>query len=285
MKTALIQMNSLSDKTANIAEASRLIEAAVQSDKVDWVLLPEHFNWAGGGTRDKVANADQVPGGAAYDAMRSLAIKHRIWVHAGSLLESIPGQERVYNTTCVFNRDGKEVTRYRKIHLFDIVTPDGIEYRESATIEPGRDIATYECEGFHVGCTICYDLRFGELFQALVEAGSDVITVPSSFTVQTGKAHWEVLLKARAIETQSYVLAAAQCGFFINANGEKRHTFGHSLAIDPWGAVLAEAGSEPGYLVVELDKARIEKVRRDIPMAKHRALGRVAINQPLAAAQ
>ncbi|MBX9620019.1 MAG: carbon-nitrogen hydrolase family protein [Hyphomicrobiales bacterium] len=285
MKIALIQMNSVSDKVANITEASRLIDQAVASEKPDWVLLPEHFNWAGGGTKDKIAHADQVPGGEAYEAIRQLAIRHRIWIHAGSLLEAIPGEERVYNTTCVFNRDGKEVARYRKIHLFDIVTPDGVEYRESATIRGGRDIVTYDCEGFRIGCTICYDLRFAELFQALVDAGANVIAVPSSFTVQTGKDHWDVLLRARAIETQAYVLAAGQCGFFTSARGDKRLTYGHSLAADPWGHVIAKASDGPGIVTARLDKAMIERVRRDMPVDQHRIIGREAMKSRLIAAE
>jgi len=285
MKVAPIQMNSVSSKEANIAEATRLIDQVVAEEKPDWVLLPEHFNWAGGGSQEKRANADQVPGGAAYEAMKALAARHRIWIHAGSLLEAIPGEERIYNTTCVFNRDGKEVARYRKIHLFDIVTPDGVEYKESATIKGGRDVVTYDCEGLCVGCTICYDLRFAELFQALVDEGADIIAVPASFTVQTGRDHWDVLLRARAIETQTYVVAAGQCGYFTTARGEKRYTYGHSLVADPWGHVIAKASDGPGYVTARLDKARIERVRRDMPVDQHRIIGREAMKTKLAAAE
>ena len=285
MKIAVIQMNSVSNKDANIAEATRLIEAAIAADRPDWVLLPEHFNWAGGGTKDKLAHADSVPGGPAYEAMRALALQHRIWIHAGSLLESIPGEERIYNTTCVFNRDGKEVARYRKIHLFDIVAPDGVEYRESATIKGGRDIVTYDCEGLRVGCTICYDLRFAELFLALADTGVDLIAVPSSFTIQTGRDHWDVLLRARAIETQSYIVAAGQCGFFTGSRGDKRFTYGHSLIADPWGHIIAKASDGPGFVSAHIDKSRIARVRQDMPLDQHRLIGREAMKRPLAAAE
>jgi deaminated glutathione amidase len=136
MKIATIQMNSVSDRAANIAQATTLIESAVAEERPDWLCLPENWNWAGGATADKVANSDDCPGGPAYAAVQALAAKHRVWIHAGSLLERVPGENKVWNTTVVFDRTGKEVARYRKIHLFDIVTPDGMAYRESATVSP-----------------------------------------------------------------------------------------------------------------------------------------------------
>src|SRR5262245_14950936 len=167
MKIAVIQMNSVSDVAANIAKARAAIDRVVDLEGPDWVCLPEHWNWSGGSTKDKVANGDAIPGGRAYAAAQELAAKHKIWVHAGSIMERAQGQSKVHNTTVVFDRTGREVAVYRKIHLFDITTPDGTAYRESASVIPGREVVTYDCDGLTVGCAICYDLRFPELFQAL----------------------------------------------------------------------------------------------------------------------
>ena len=269
MKISLIQMNSISDKAANIASARALIEKAVAEENPDWLLLPEQFDWAGGGKGDKARNAESLPGGPAYTMAQELAAKHRVFIHAGSLMERIEGDERIHNTTVVFDRKGDEIARYRKIHLFDVTTPDGMAYRESATVMAGDAVVTYDCEGVTVGCTICYDLRFPALFQALADKGAKVIAVPSAFTLQTGKDHWETLLRARAIETQTYICAAAQTGSF-KVNGETRQTYGHSLVADPWGLVVAKASDGPGIVSARLDAERVARVRRMIPVAEHK---------------
>ena len=204
MKLSLIQMNSVADKAANIEAATALIERAVERDRPDWVALPECFDFLGGQRADKMAAAEVLGDGPAYGAMRALAAKHKIFIHAGSMLEKAEGEERIHNTTVVFDRDGGEIARYRKIHMFDIETPDGVSYRESASFKAGETVETYECDGVTVGCSICYDLRFPYLFQALVEKGAQLIALPAAFTMQTGRDHWEVLCRARAIETQTY---------------------------------------------------------------------------------
>jgi nitrilase len=269
MKISLIQMNSVSDKAGNIATATALIERAVAQEGPDWILLPEQFDWAGGVKGDKARNAESLPGGPAYSAMQELAAKHRVFIHAGSLMERIEGDERIYNTTVAFDRKGDEVACYRKIHLFDVTTPDGASYRESATVKAGDAVVTYDCEGVKIGCTICYDLRFPALFQALADRGVDLIALPAAFTLQTGKDHWETLLRARAIETQTYVAAAAQTGSFV-VNGETRQTYGHSLVADPWGLVVAKASDGPGVVSTRIDRERIARVRRMIPVAEHK---------------
>lgn len=274
MKVAVIQMNSVSDVAANIAKARALIERAVDLEGPDWVCLPEHWNWAGGSTRDKVANGDRVPGGPAYDAARELAAKHRIWLHSGSVLERAAGGAKVHNTTVVFDRAGRETAVYRKIHLFDITLPDGTEYRESATVIAGREIVTYDCEGIRIGCAICYDLRFPELFQALAAAGAELIALPSSFTLQTGKDHWEVLCRARAIETETYFVAPGQCGSFLAPGNERRFTYGHSLVADPWGHVIAKVSDGEGFATARIDKAFLAQCRANIPVADHKVIGR-----------
>ncbi len=269
MKVSIIQMNSISDKTDNIAAAEALIERAVREERPDWALLPEFFDWAGGGRVDKLANAETFPGGPAYRMARAQAIKHRMFVHAGSIMERIEGEERIHNTSVVFNREGAEIARYRKIHLFDVTTPDGASYKESQTVKPGDEVVIYDCEGVTVGCSICYDLRFPDLFQALAEKGAELIALPAAFTLQTGKDHWEVLLRARAIETGSYVCASAQTGSFT-VGAEQRHTYGHSLVADPWGHVVAKASDGTGIVSARIDLAQVKRVRRMIPVAEHR---------------
>ena len=270
MKVSLIQMNSVSDKAANIGAVEALIERAVREEKPDWVLLPEFFDWAGGSKADKLKNAEIFPGGPAYEMARGQASKHGIFVHAGSIMERIQGEERIHNTSVVFNRDGEEIARYRKIHLFDVTTPDGASYKESATVKPGDRVVTYDCEGVTVGCSICYDLRFPDLFQALAEKGAEIIALPAAFTMQTGKDHWEVLLRARAIETETYVCASAQTGPFAVGN-EQRMTYGHSLVADPWGHVIAKASEGVGVVSARLDREQVARARRLIPVAQHRA--------------
>jgi predicted amidohydrolase len=269
MKVSLIQMNSGHDKAANLVAARELIEQAVGEEKPDWICLPEVFDFLGGSRRDKFEAAEAIPGGPAYAMCQELAAKHRVFIHAGSILEKSSGDERLHNTTLVFDRDGREIARYRKIHMFDITTPDGASYRESASFAPGDAIATYECEGVTVGCAICYDLRFPDLFQALAEKGAEMIALPAAFTMQTGKDHWEVLCRARAIETETYFLAAAQTGSHMAGN-EVRQTYGHSLVIDPWGHVVAKASDGVGAVTARIDPSRVAKVRAQIPVAQHK---------------
>ena len=269
MKVALIQMNSIGDKAANLASARALIEQAVREEKPDWILLPETFDWAGGSRAQKQAAAETVPGGPAYSLCQELARTHGVFIHAGSMLEKVDGEERLHNTTVAFDRAGKEIARYRKIHLFDVSTPDGVSYKESAAIAPGDAVVTYDCEGVTVGCSICYDLRFPALFQALADKGAEMIALPAAFTQQTGKDHWEVLCRARAIETETYFCAAAQTGTFTVGN-ETRATYGHSLVVDPWGHVVAKASDGVGVVAARIDPARVKKVREMIPVAQHR---------------
>ncbi len=269
MKIALIQMNSGDDRAANLRQATALIDRAVAEERPDWLLLPECFDFLGG-TRDaKLAAADYLPDGEAYRTLRDLAAKHGVFIHAGSMLERLPGEERIGNTTVAFDREGREVARYRKIHLFDITAPDGTEYRESASFKPGDAVVTYDCEGVTVGCSICYDMRFPFLYQALMDRGATLIAVPSAFTLQTGKDHWEVLLRARAIETECYVAAAAQTGTFSQA-GATRSTYGHSMLVDPWGLVTARASDGVGIAAGRVEPERVAKVRAMIPVAQHR---------------
>ena len=271
MKCSLVQMNSISDKARNIEMARDLIEQAVAEETPDWILLPETFDWAGGTTEQRMAAAEPVPGGPAYAMCQEMARKHRVFVHAGSINEKVPGEDKVYNTTIVFNREGVEIARYRKIHLFDVTTPDGLEYKESAHVKPGDAVVTYDCEGVCVGAAICYDLRFPEQYIALRRMGAEAIFIPSNFTLQTGKDHWEVLIRARAIENETYFAASAQCGAFTQGNAQ-RQTYGHSMMVDPWGHVVAMASDGPGVVASRIDPRRVKQVRDQIPVHRHRRL-------------
>lgn len=277
MKIALVQMNSVSDKAANIAAAATLIEQAVADERPDWICLPECFDFMGADRAAKFAAAERLPGGPAYSAMQALAAKHQVFIHAGSILEKPETGERIHNTTVVFDRAGREIARYRKIHMFDVTTPDGAQYRESASFAPGESVVTYQCEDIIIGCSICYDLRFPALFQALAARGAQMIALPSAFTLQTGKDHWEVLCRARAIETEAFFCAPAQTGTHVAGNEqhpEKRMTYGHSLVVDPWGHVIAKASDGVGIVSTRIDPAHVAKVRALIPVAQHRvALG------------
>jgi len=273
MRVTVIQMNSRDDKAANLAAAEALVGAAVREDRPDLVVLPEVWPLMGGDAAAKRAAAEPLgEEGPAWRLLRDLARGHRILIHGGSLLERDPAVDRLYNTTVVFDREGRELARYRKIHLFDITAPDGREYRESATFGRGREVVTYTAEDVRVGCSICYDLRFGELYRALAALGAQLLAVPAAFTLQTGKDHWEVLLRARAIETQCWVAAAAQWGPHP-AGREERWCYGHSLIVDPWGSVVARVSDGPGFATARIDLARLAKVRRDLPVAEHRVLG------------
>ncbi len=272
MKITVVQTNSMHDKARNIAQARDLIETAIARDRPDMLVLPEVWNWRGGTTAVKLANADDIPGGPAWQAMADLARRHKVWIHAGSLIERIPGGPQVYNTTCVFDRSGAQVAQYRKIHMFDITAPDGTPYNESETVRAGGEVVVYDCEGLRIGCSICYDMRFAELYIALQKQGADVIMVPSSFTLQTGKDHWEPILRTRAIETQCYVVAPGQYGPFVDGKGETRQSYGHSLVADPWGHVIAKVSDGIGTATAFIDRAQIARVRGLIPMRAHRRL-------------
>jgi len=278
MRVSVVQMNAGADKARNIAQAARLLEAAVEADRPSIVALPEMWTCLGGDRATKFREAEDLPppgsngaGGPAYEFLRDIARSKRIHVHGGSMAER--AGERLFNTTVVFDPAGAEIARYRKIHLFDIATPDGTGYRESATYGGGTDIVTYEADGVRVGCAICYDLRFPELFHKLRQAGAELIFLPSAFTLLTGKDHWEVLIRARAIETQCWLAAPAMWGGFTEGStGQARHTYGHSLVSDPWGHVVCKVSDGIGWSTARIDQAVTEKVRKDMPVLAHRKL-------------
>jgi predicted amidohydrolase len=275
MRVSVMQMNPGADKTDNIAQARRLIEQAVDQDRPDIVSLPEVWDSLGGDRGTRMGNAEVLPalgsnepGGAAYEFLRETARAAKVYVHGGSIIEQ--GPEKLFNTTVVFNPDGSELARYRKMHLFDIVAPDGTGYRESNSYSAGDEVVTYEAGGVTVGCAICYDVRFPDLFWKLREQGAEVIFLPSAFTLATGKDHWEALIRGRAIETQCWLAAPATWGKHLEGKGEARFTYGHSMVVNPWGHVVAQVSDGIGWTTARIDQALSAKVRRDMPVLEHR---------------
>lgn len=270
MKISLIQTNPHQDREQNLQVAHDLMLEAFEADKPDLIVLPENFE-VFGLTKQETLRLAEPKGGAAYKMVQDFARRHSVFVHAGTIMDKVEDEERYYNTSFVFNREGQEVAAYRKIHMFDITAPDGTAYKESDTVKPGEEIVTYEIDGWKVGCAICYDIRFFELFARLEKEGCDIIVLPAAFTLQTGKDHWEVLARARAIETQTYFVACGQTGSVI-VNGEKRSCYGHSLVCDPWGHTIARASDPVGFVTARVDKKEIARVRNLIPMTQHRRL-------------
>ena len=277
MKVAVIQFSPGWDKQDNLRQAGVLIEQAVHTFSPSLVALPEMWTCLGGDRAQKLSQSESLPPpgeasepGTAYAFLSAIACRHGIAVHGGSLGER--EGEQLFNTSLLFGADGQERARYRKIHLFDITTPSGQGYRESALFGAGDRVVTAELDGMCLGLTICYDLRFGELFASLRARGADVIFVPSAFTVETGRDHWEVLLRARAIETQCWIVAAATVGEHRDARGAARQTWGHSLIIDPWGNIAARLGDAPGVAACDIDAASVARVRAAMPVAQHRRL-------------
>jgi predicted amidohydrolase len=269
MRVAVCQMRSGDDVAANLAEARRLLQEAAK-DGADLAVLPELFAYLGPASR--VAQiAEPLAGGAASESLASAAREHRMWVLGGSVHER--DGEHVYNTSPLFDRAGELVARYRKIHLFDVDLEDQPPFRESVTFTAGTEIVSHPVEDVRAGLTICYDLRFPELFRALMAVGTELFLVPAQFQHRTGVAHWEVLLRARATEDQCFVAAAAQWGEF-GASEERRRSYGRSMIVGPWGDILVEAPEDgAGVWSADLDLTELRRVRAILPALEHRRLG------------
>ncbi len=259
---AVVQMTSTSDKAANLEKAQRMVRlAAARGARL--VGLPETFNWRG--KRMEEAAAAESLDGDTLTAMARLARELEIHLLAGSITEHVPGENRRYNTSVLFAPDGARLAVYRKIHLFDIDLPGRVTVKESEAKLPGSEVVTVATELGTVGLSVCYDVRFPELYRRLVYSGAVIVTIPSAFTFPTGEAHWEVLIRARAIENQCYVLAPAQYGTNVHGFAD----YGNSIIVDPWGRVLARAADQEGVLVAPIDMEYLERVRRELPALTH----------------
>jgi predicted amidohydrolase len=263
IRLACVQLTSGPDKAANLANADALVaRAAGEGARI--VVLPEKWNGLGGPAALHEL-AEPLAGGASVELMADWARRHDAWIVGGSITERREGRERLSNTCCVFAPGGELAAVYRKIHLFDVEV-GGAVYRESEAEEPGEEPVLVDADGLGIGLTICYDLRFPELYRVLTLDGAELLTVPANFTLATGKDHWHVLLRARAIESQCYVAAAAQVGEPMPG----RPSYGHSLIVDPWGRVLADAPDEQTVVVAELDRARLRRIRETLPSLANR---------------
>jgi deaminated glutathione amidase len=273
LRAACVQFAARAEKADNLRDMAPLVaEAAARG--ADVVLLPEKWNaWLDGpGLR---ALAERLDGGETVELMAEWARTHRVNLIGGSI--AIADGDRVENVSIAFDRDGNQVAAYTKIHLFD-VDVGGRSYRESAGTAPGGAAVVAELDGVRVGLTVCYDLRFPELYRALtLDGGAQLLTVPSNFTLHTGMAHWEVLLRARAIENQAFVLATGQHGM---PGGLDKPSYGHSMIIDPWGTVLAQAPDGDGVIDAELDLGRLEAIRAALPALEHRRPGAYRLSAP-----
>src|SRR5829696_1716969 len=259
---AAIQMSSTPNKAENLETAEQLIRQAVAAG-AELVALPELFS-CHGLEKAYCENAEPVPG-PTTEVLGELARELGVYVLGGSLLEGEPGAERLHNTSTFFDPSGELTAAYRKIHLFDVKAPDR-DYLESNTIAPGREIVTAKAGAAILGLSVCYDVRFPELYRLLALRGAEILAVPAAFTLQTGKDHWELLLRARAVENQTYVIAPAQWG----QKADGRWTYGRSMVIDPWGTVLATCPDRDGFALATLDLDYLDCFRTEFPALANR---------------
>jgi predicted amidohydrolase len=261
---AAVQMTASSSKEENLAKAETFVHLAAERG-ASLVVLPEVFLWRGPkgeGTRQ----AEVIPGPTS-DRLSALARQHQIHLVAGSFLEQ-SDEPRSHNTSLLINPQGEVLACYRKIHLFDIDIPGQVTIKESASMKPGADVVVQETQLGTFGLSVCYDLRFPELYRQLAQRGAEVLFVPSAFTFPTGAAHWEPLLRARAIENQCYVIAPNQIGKNVYGFAD----YGNSMIIDPWGKIIARAPDKECIITAEIDRDYLEKVRRELPCLAHRRL-------------
>lgn len=262
-KAACVQANASDDMAANIEVASHMARDAALLG-AELVLFPENVTMMTFGADAIRANARSEAEHPAIPAFQALSQDLDIWLHGGTLSIDT-GDGKLVNRAYVFAPDGSIAARYDKIHMFDVDLDGGESYRESDTFSPGDAATVVDLPWGGLGLSTCYDVRFAYLYRTLAQAGAQFLCVPAAFTVPTGRAHWEVLLRARAIETGCYVFAPAQTG--SHAGG--RETYGHALIIDPWGQVLEDAGTEPGFIIADIDPAKVAEARGKVPSLKH----------------
>jgi deaminated glutathione amidase len=261
MTIGLSQMNSRDNKQENLAAAEQSIRE-LAGNGAELIMLPENFYFMGRES-ERRDNAEPIDESPSLDRIRNLAIKLKVHVHIGSYVER--EGDRFYNTGVVFNDHGERIARYRKIHLFDVDIPGGKSYRESNIITPGNEMVTFAIGAFTFGMATCYDLRFPELFRRLGEKGVDVILLPAAFTLQTGRDHWELLLRARAVENLCWVAAAGQWG----PSPPDNVTFGRSMVVNPWGLVVGLAPDGVSTLTAQLDLETVRTIRTNFPARMH----------------
>jgi deaminated glutathione amidase len=267
MRVAVVQLNTQDDLDRNLERARHWITQAA-AEGAQFVTLPENFAYMGEEARKRelAEHLDGAFPGPILGTLSEVATKHGIWVLGGGMPERSEDLARPFNTSVLIDPRGAIAAAYRKVHLFDVTLPDGTSHRESAATSPGSEVVTAEVYGARVGLSICYDVRFPELYRRLLDQGARVVTVPSAFTVTTGKDHWHALLRARAIENQVYVLAPAQHG----KHPRGRTTYGKALIVDPWGEVIAQCSEGEGMATAWLDFSHQDRIRTALPALRHR---------------
>jgi nitrilase len=267
-RVAAVQMATGPNVSANLLEADRLVREAADAG-AGLVVLPENFAFMGKRDQDVLTLREREGEGPIQAFLAEAADRHGIWLVGGTVPLSASDAGRIRSSCLVFNDRGERVARYDKLHLFDVNVPGADErYTESSTIEPGDDIIVLDTPFGRLGVAVCYDLRFPEMFRQMLDSGMELLALPAAFTAITGKAHWETLVRARAIENLAYVVAAAQGGYHVNG----RETYGHSMIVDPWGAVLTELPRGNGCICHALDRDLQTSVRRNFPAIEHRRL-------------
>ncbi len=269
VRVSLVQLNSSDDPAQNLSDTKGLIEQAA-ADGADLILTPEVTNCVSASRSRQGAVLAREGDDQTLSELRTQALTLGKWLLIGSLaLKADDPDGRFANRSFLISPGGDITARYDKIHMFDVALSDAETYRESSGYRPGNRAVTAKVPGATLGLSICYDLRFPGLFRDLAKQGAGVITVPSAFAVETGRAHWETLLRARAIETGAFIVAPAQCGTHAAATGRQRQTWGHSLVVDPWGQVLADGGTGPGVTSVDLNLELVREARQRIPALTH----------------
>ncbi|MDW3094181.1 MAG: carbon-nitrogen hydrolase family protein [Gammaproteobacteria bacterium] len=266
-KVAAIQMASAPQRDANLMEASRLIQLAKEQG-AELIVLPENFPIMGIEESDKVDIREAYNDGPIQNFLSDQAKKHGVWIVGGTVPLQYDDPNKIIAACIVYNSEGKAVARYDKIHLFDVEIDGEESYKESETIANGTELVVLDTPFGKLGLAICYDLRFPELFRQLVDMGAEIIAIPSAFTATTGKSHWEILVRARAIENLCYVIAADQGGYHLSG----RSTYGDSMVVDPWGNVLNRLSQGAGVVIAEIDLERMKNTRRTFPCLQHRML-------------
>lgn len=267
-KIAAIQMASGTNVSANLIEASKQITSAAQAG-AKLIVLPENFAVMVFKDADQIKIAEEDGTGPIQDYLSEQAKKNKVWLISGTIPIKSALENKVYAACLVYNEKGERVSRYNKIHLFDVHLEITNEtYNESETLEAGNEVVVVDTPFGKIGIAVCYDLRFPELFRQLVLRGAEIIVLPSAFTASTGKAHWEVLLRARAIENLCYLVASAQGGYHVNG----RETYGDSMIIDPWGTIMDRLPHGSGYIVADIDINSLHKLRQNFPVLKHRKI-------------
>jgi len=267
-KVAAIQMTSGSNVQANLDEAAKLIEQAA-SQGAELIVLPENFSQMPMTDQERVGHAETPGEGRVQKFLATQAEKNNAWIVGGTLPIRSDDKNRAYASSLLFDNQGNQVARYDKIHMFDVLIEESNEtYHESATTVPGEEVVVVDTPFGRMGLSVCYDLRFPELYRTMIDQGMEICTLPAAFTAFTGQSHWEPLIRARAIENQCYIIAAAQGGYHVN----NRQTYGHSMIVNPWGNILGSVGTGPGVVITEIEDEALQTTRKNFQVLNHRRL-------------